>query len=77
MTWRPPAGEMSAEELSSLTITEAIRRAPLEQAVYLAIGRASACWDHLEGAGVFDSDTAVEIGEALLARVSVELGGAG
>lgn len=41
----------------------------LETAVFLAIGAASACWENLSGAGVFDSTRAEEIGRALLAFV--------
>jgi hypothetical protein len=37
----------------------------LEQAVQIAVGGASACWDNLEGAGVFRSDRALEVSEAL------------
>lgn len=39
---------------------------PLESAVFQALGAASVCWDTLEGAGVFHSDEANEIGDALL-----------
>jgi hypothetical protein len=38
----------------------------LEAAVFQALGAASACWENLEGAGVFQSERAKEIGEALL-----------
>jgi hypothetical protein len=74
---RPQEYGVTAEETSGLTVSEAIRRAPLEEAVFLAIGRASMCWEHPEGAGVFDSTAACEVGDALLARFSVELGRAG
>lgn len=42
---------------------------PLEEAVFQALGAASACWDNLEGAGVFESDRAKAIGDALMARI--------
>lgn len=41
----------------------------LEEAIGLGVGAASACWDNLEGAGVFDSTRATLITEMLLFRV--------
>lgn len=41
----------------------------LESAVFQALGAASACWDNLEGAGVFQSERARAIGEELLERI--------
>lgn len=38
----------------------------LEQAVQIAVGGASACWEHLEGAGVFQDDRALEVSQALI-----------
>lgn len=38
----------------------------MRDAVFQAIGGASACWEHLEGAGIFDSDRAKQIAETLL-----------
>lgn len=38
----------------------------LRSAVFQALGAASACWDNLTGAGVFESDRACAIGERLL-----------
>lgn len=38
----------------------------LETAVFEALGAASACWDNLEGAGVFESTRCKQIGEELL-----------
>jgi hypothetical protein len=40
---------------------------PLATAVFQALGAASACWDNLEGAGVFESERARAVGDALLA----------
>jgi hypothetical protein len=37
-----------------------------ETAVYLALGAASACWDNLSGAGVFDSTGCLQIGRELI-----------
>ena len=34
--------------------------------VYLAIGAGSACWENLEGAGVFESTRASILGQAVL-----------
>lgn len=38
----------------------------LEEAVFQALGGASACWENLRGAGVFQSDQAKQIGELLV-----------
>lgn len=43
----------------------------LREAVFSALGGASACWDNLEGAGVFQSENAQAIGDALLRRVTL------
>ncbi len=40
-----------------------------EAAVYQALGAASACWENPGGAGVFQSERATKIGEALLAAL--------
>jgi hypothetical protein len=39
---------------------------PVHEIIPQAIGAASMCWEHPEGAGVFDSERASEIGEELL-----------
>lgn len=39
----------------------------IEDAVMRAMGAASACWENLEGAGVFESDRCKKIGEELIA----------
>lgn len=44
------------------------------EAVFLALGAASACWETLEGAGVFESDRAQQIGRALCLRLGIETG---
>lgn len=44
----------------------------LESAVYQALGAASACWEHPEGAGVFDSTRCREIGVELLERIATD-----
>lgn len=41
----------------------------LESAVFQALGAASVCWDDLEEAGLFHSNEAEKIGEALLGHV--------
>ena len=41
----------------------------VESAVYQALGAASMCWESMEGTGVFNSDRALKIGEALLAEI--------
>ena len=42
---------------------------PLETAVFQALGAASVCWDPWDGKGVFMSERAKEIGDALVAYV--------
>lgn len=44
--------------------------ADLEQAVFLALGAASMCWDAPNAAGVFRSDQARQVGEALIEYVT-------
>jgi len=48
---------------------EAIERGedPLQSVIFQALGAASACWENLRGAGVFESDRAVEIGNDVMA----------
>ncbi len=41
----------------------------LENAVFEAVGAASACWENLSGAGVFQSEKAIEVAEGLLAAI--------
>lgn len=41
----------------------------IESAVFQALGAASVCWESVEGAGVFDSTRAKEIGEELMAFI--------
>lgn len=42
---------------------------PRREAVFEALGAASACWSNLEGAGVFDAERAGRIGDDLLERL--------
>ena len=42
----------------------------LETAVYQALGRASTCWESMEGTGVFDDAAARGVGQALLAHIA-------
>jgi hypothetical protein len=44
----------------------------LDSAVFQALGAASTCWESLEGAGIFDSTRAREIGDALLSFIRSE-----
>jgi uncharacterized protein YegP (UPF0339 family) len=39
---------------------------PLRSVIFQALGAASACWENLAGAGVFESDRAKAIGDDLL-----------
>jgi hypothetical protein len=41
-------------------------RLSLEEAVMQALGRASACWEKLDHAGIFESDKCKAVGDALL-----------
>lgn len=41
----------------------------LESAIYQALGAASMCWERMDGTGVFQSNRAKEIGDALLKKV--------
>ena len=41
----------------------------VREAVFQALGTASMCWEKVEGAGVFQSDQAAEIGDQLLATI--------
>jgi hypothetical protein len=43
--------------------------ADITEPVYLSVGEASACWENLAGAGVFDSDHAKKVAERLVERV--------
>jgi len=45
----------------------------LTEAVFQAIGAASTCWEHMEGTGIFQSNLAREIGEALMEEVTSSL----
>jgi hypothetical protein len=71
---------LTAQEINERSLVEIIMTAPLDQAVAIAVGRASTCWTDVDGsfgmAGVFDDRTAIEIVNALLARISAELAGA-
>lgn len=44
----------------------------LEAAVFQALGAASVCWETPEGAGVFESTRAKEIGDALIAFIRAQ-----
>jgi hypothetical protein len=46
----------------------------LEEILFQALGAASVCWETPEGAGIFDSTRAKEIGMALLVEVNRALG---
>jgi len=43
----------------------------INDAVFMAIGAASTCWESLEGTGVFDSTKAKELGEELIHLIKV------
>lgn len=41
----------------------------LEEAVFTSLGAASACWEDIAGAGVFESDRCKQIGDGLVAWI--------
>lgn len=41
----------------------------IEDAVFQALGAASMCWENVDRAGIFQSEEATEIGEALLSKI--------
>ena len=43
---------------------------PLNEAILQALGAASMCWSNPEGAGVFQPDQAIKIGEELAAFIT-------
>lgn len=45
----------------------------LESAVFQALGAASTCWDPMDGTGIFQSDVAKAIGDALLEKINNEM----
>lgn len=67
------ARPLTAAQMSQLDLVETIMIAPLDQAVTVAVGRASTCWSKMDGSGVFDDQTAIQIVNALLSRISAEL----
>lgn len=46
---------------------------PVHEAVFEALGAASACWEHVDRAGVFDSERANLIGEELMSLLQCKL----
>lgn len=66
---RCPAVLFNAKEI----IAEAWRedRDPLTALVYQSVGAASASWEHLEAAGVFDDRSATHVAEQLLAGIQL------
>lgn len=40
-----------------------------EEAIFQALGAASMCWEHIERAGIFESDRAKFIGDQLIERL--------
>lgn len=60
-SFRPPA-----DGDRFLPVYDAVFGQELSEAVHQAMGAASACWDNLEGAGEFDSDTACRIATELI-----------
>lgn len=45
------------------------RALDLDSAVFQAMGAASTCWENMKGAGEFQSEHAVIIGNALIAKI--------
>lgn len=64
--YETPASTHNPETGERLTWTFSQPPESLDQAVQEAVGGASACWDNLEGAGVFESERALEVSQALI-----------
>lgn len=65
-----PAAVEAGRDADAASIVDTIREADtLEEAIGLAVGGASACWDNLDGAGVFESTRAAAILDTLLELV--------
>lgn len=45
----------------------------VEGAIFQALGAASMCWESMDGTGVFQSDRAKEIGDALVAKIREDM----
>lgn len=54
-------------------IIEASNREVLQQEVFEALGAASTCWETPEGAGVFDSTRAKELGDGLMSKINAHV----
>lgn len=66
-----PEPPMPAVDVQSFTFQpEHDGSLSLESAVFQALGAASTCWDPMDGTGVFQSERAKAIGEALLAVIA-------
>lgn len=52
---------------------EASNREVLQQEVFEALGAASTCWETPEGAGVFDSTRAKELGDGLMSKIDAHV----
>jgi hypothetical protein len=44
--------------------------ADITEPIFLAVGEASACWENLSGAGVFDDSHAAAVANGLVARIT-------
>jgi hypothetical protein len=49
----------------------------IREAVFQALGAASTCWEHPEGAGAFDRERVGRIGDELMAFLRQKLSGVG
>lgn len=45
---------------------QTVQDAELEEAVFIALGFASVCWEPMDGTGVFEAEKAKQAGEELL-----------
>jgi hypothetical protein len=63
--WRKKKGKKDAGEAAEETAEEKEISDPIRDRVLQDIGRASMCWEKTEGAGVFDTTRAIEIGDSL------------
>ncbi len=50
-------------------MTSKVDLTALEKVVFEAIGRASMCWENIEGAGEFNASLAVMVGDSLVSKI--------
>ena len=69
----PDRLEPTFDEILDEANREASDREVLQQEVFEALGAASTCWETPEGAGVFDSTRAKELGDGLMSKIDAHV----